>query len=85
MEVLEALKKGEKIRMKSWWWGGYVVKTQGKYRCDLGDVYYRDELPTEDNLEKWEIYNEEAHGKHNRDSVDAKYEDQYLREIGKLK
>lgn len=57
--------------------------TNGRYRCSDGTPYNPGHLPSGFS-DKWEIYDEEAHGKHNRDPVDAYYEDKYLKEIGKL-
>jgi hypothetical protein len=33
--------------------------------------------------DKWELYDEEKHGRHNRDPDDARMEDNYLKAIGK--
>jgi hypothetical protein len=84
-DILNALKKGEKIRMKSWWWGRYIVKRGKGYRSNHGEPYPTNQLPSKLDAHKWEIYNEEEHGPHNRDPIDAKYEDAYLRDIGRLK
>ena len=84
-DALKALQNEEKIRMKSWWWGRYILKQGDKIRDSEGGFYPTKQLPNKNNSNLWEVYNEEKHGKHNRDPIDAKYEDAYLRDIGRLK
>lgn len=50
---------------------------------NTGDPYPVNQLPSGE-CDQWELYSEEEHGLHNRDPIDAFYEDKYLKQIGKL-
>jgi hypothetical protein len=79
MNVKAALAKGKKVRMKSWWWGRYVHRVAAKFRFEDGMPCNPNNIPT--TSDEWEVYNEEKHGKHNRDPIDAKYEDKFLKDM----
>lgn len=84
MHVMEAMKRGQKVRKKSWWWGRYIRQSNNnKARFGDGELCPRKHIPTGFD-DQWEVYDEEKHGKHNRDPIDAMYEDRYLKQMGKL-
>lgn len=84
IDVRERLKAGEKVRMKSWWWGRCVKGTGGRHVNEYGEYFPGTQIPS-GKCDKWEVYDEELHGRHHRDPIDAKYEDEYLKSIGKYR
>ena len=60
MSSLEALKKGYKIRLKTWYWGKYIVRNaNGRGYVDEQGRHYSPKYIPQSN---WEIYKEEEHG-----------------------
>ena len=53
----------KKYRMKSWWWGCYIViNPSGTATDNRGRVWSRTEVPSMSDLEE---YDESKHGVHN--------------------
>lgn len=52
-----------RVRLKTWWWGRYIIKQKNKWVTQDGETYPFNQVPTNPLQDsQWEIYDEAKHG-----------------------
>ena len=59
------LESPPKYRLKSWWWGRYIVQDRFKWIDEKGSTFPKSQVPNDiESDPDWELYIESEHGSH---------------------